>query len=125
VDQTLLVAGPDLNVYLPQASERTTGGSNFSGLGPTSYFQISLPVFGSSATRKPRPVLLLYNIVPAISCSSAPPPNTTLPPAMIGEAIRTLNQWAPGNVDARLSTIQRSLPVSASRQYLQPPVSAK
>ena len=57
VHQTLLVAGPYSNVCLPQAPSTTTGGSSFSGFGPTSYFQTTLPVFGSSATTKPRPVL--------------------------------------------------------------------
>ena len=57
VDQTLLVAGPDSNLCLPQVSSTTTGGSSFSGFGPMSYFQTILPVLGSSATRKPRPVL--------------------------------------------------------------------
>src|SRR5688572_21368056 len=57
VDQTLLVAGPCSKVYWPQESSTTTGGSYFSGFGPTSCFQAMLPVAGSSATRKPRPVL--------------------------------------------------------------------
>src|SRR5438477_12013726 len=57
VDQTLLVAGPYSNLFVPQEPLTTIGGSSFSGLRPTSYFQISLPLFGSSATRKPRPVL--------------------------------------------------------------------
>src|SRR5438552_12333818 len=94
VDQTLLVAGPYSNLFVPQEPSTTIGGSNFSGFRPTSYFQTSLPVFGSSATRKPRPVLPGYEAVPANICSSVPPANTTLPPAMIGEAIKRLFQWA-------------------------------
>src|SRR5262249_18247760 len=57
VDQTLLVAGPKSNLCFPHVSSMTTGGSSFSGFGPTSYFQMILPDFGSSATRKPLPVL--------------------------------------------------------------------
>src|SRR5262245_22252944 len=79
VDQTLLVAGPDVNLHSPQSLCTTTGGSSFSGLGPTSYFHTILPVCGSTATRKPRPVLPAYPAVPANNCSSVPPPNTTFP----------------------------------------------
>src|SRR5262245_38812695 len=57
VDQTLLVAGPDSKRAFPQSPSTSTGGSNFSGGGPTSYFQTIFPVCGWSATRKPRPVL--------------------------------------------------------------------
>src|SRR5581483_8043000 len=116
VDQTLLVAGPFSNAYLPQSPSTTTGGSSLSGLGPTSYFQTSFPVFGSSATTNPRPVVPGDSLVPAKSCSSVPPPMTTLPSAKIGETISRLFQCAPGNSLARVSTFQRSLPVSASRQ---------
>src|SRR5436190_15660016 len=43
----------------------------------------------------------------------------------MGDAISRLLKWAPGNVAARVSTFQRSAPVAASRQNIQPPVSAK
>src|ERR1051325_32889 len=63
VDQTLLVAGPYSNLFVPQELSTATGGSSFSGLRPTLYFQTTLPVLGSSATRKPRPVLPGYDAV--------------------------------------------------------------
>src|SRR5437764_8705145 len=53
VDQTLLVAGPNSNLHLPQEPSTTIGGSSFSGCGPTSCFHTTLPVLGSRATRKP------------------------------------------------------------------------
>src|SRR5204862_203139 len=84
----LLVAGPYSNLFVPQEPSTTISESNFSGFRPTSYFQTSLPLFASSATRKPRPVLPGYEAVPANICSRVPPPKTTLPPAMICEAIR-------------------------------------
>lgn len=42
MDQTLLVAGPYSNVYFPQSPSSSTGGSSFSGFGPTSYFHATL-----------------------------------------------------------------------------------
>ena len=51
-----LVAGPKWKMCSPQPSLIVTGGSSGSGLGPTSYFQTTLPVSGSRATTKPRPV---------------------------------------------------------------------
>src|SRR5262245_535098 len=74
VDHTLLVAGPCSNLCFPQSSSTTTGGSSFSGFGPTSYFHTTLPVRGSTATTNPRPVLPAYPNVPAKSCSRVPPP---------------------------------------------------
>ncbi len=60
------------------------------------------------------------------SCSSVPPPNTTLPSAMIGEAMNRLFQWAPGNAGrAAVRPSSARLRCAASRQYIQPPVSAK
>lgn len=125
VDQTLLVAGPEVNRNLPQPACTTTGGSSFWGFGPTSNFHTSLPDFGSTATTNPRPVLPLYPLVPANVCSRVPPPNTTLPSASIGEDMNRLLKWASGNSLARASTVHRSFPVAASRQYISPPVSAK
>ncbi len=54
--QTELVAGPKLKTWSPQLSLIVIGGSNRSGLGPTSYFQAIRPVLGSRAMTKPRPV---------------------------------------------------------------------
>src|SRR5262249_14743303 len=92
VDQTLLVAGPYSNRCLPHELSTTTAGSSFWGLGPTSSFQTIRPVSGSRASRKPRPVLPAYALVPANNCSSVPPPKITLPSAGIGEAMSRLFQ---------------------------------
>src|SRR5262245_41146085 len=56
VHQTELVAGPKEKVCLPRPSSIVIGGSRGSGFGPTSYFHRTLPVSGSRAARKPRPV---------------------------------------------------------------------
>src|SRR5881394_470619 len=47
--QTLLVAGPKWKTWSPQLSLIVIGGSNGSGLGPTSYFHTIRPVFRSRA----------------------------------------------------------------------------
>src|SRR5262245_23448587 len=57
--QTELVAGPKWKTCSPQLSLILMGGSSASGLGPTSYFHTTLPVFGSRAMTNPRPVLPL------------------------------------------------------------------
>src|SRR5688572_10714514 len=54
--QTLLVAGPKWKTWSPQLSLIVIGGSNGSGLAPTSYFHTIRPVCGSSARTKPLPV---------------------------------------------------------------------
>src|SRR6516162_953018 len=54
--QMELVEGPKKNLCSPQLSLMTIGGSSGSGLGPTSYFQMIFPVFGSRAATKPRPL---------------------------------------------------------------------
>src|SRR5262245_63873940 len=56
VHQTELVAGPKWKTCSPQPSLSLIGGSRGSGLGPTSYFHTTLPVFGSRAMTNPRPV---------------------------------------------------------------------
>src|SRR5262245_53940853 len=54
--QMELVAGPKWKTCSPQLSLILIGGSRGSGLGPTSYFHTTRPVFGSRAMTNPRPV---------------------------------------------------------------------
>src|SRR5438046_3134924 len=60
------------------------GGSRGSGLGPTSYFHTILPVFGSRAMTKPRPLHPRYPGKALTTCSIAPPATITFASARIG-----------------------------------------
>src|SRR5262245_15585473 len=125
VPQTVLVAGPKWKTCSPQLSLIVTGGSSGSGFGPTSYFHTTLPDCGSSATTKPRPVQPLYDLLCAYHCSNAPPANTILSSARMGEAKVPLSGCASGKSLARVSTFHFSLPVFRSRAYRKPARSAK
>src|SRR4051794_39837199 len=117
---TELVEGPKWYSRPPSF----TGGTSGFGSSPTSYFHSALPVFGSSAATKPRPVQHLCVGCVAMKCSIPPPATISCPAARIGAAKKQFDGWAPGKGSCRVSTTHSSLPLLRSSAYTRPPTSA-